>query len=227
MSAGSTRSPRLRPRPRLCRAVLPSCAGPAALPASAIALALLAGCGGGPPPEPERVYSLPPTVAAAPLPRPPLDGVLLVDTPVADGVLSDTRIAWRDLREPLVIRRLDDRRWSDPPPRLVQDALQTCLRSGNAASAVVLPEVRTGAATVLSGRIGNFEMQVAAPGRAEAVVALDLALTAAADRRVLWQRSFAERVPLPENTVAAAAEGFRLALGRLCTDLLGTLAARR
>lgn len=203
--------------PRLRRAR----AGVRGLGFGALVVALTAACGSAPLPS---TYSLPEIEPTRPLARPALDGVLMVERPFTDSVLSSRRLSWRDAADPLEIKQYDLHLWNDPPNRIVQLQLRACLATGRAAAAVTLPTDPVPADYLLGGALTRMEQVRTAADRAEIRLAAELTLSVRQSRDRIWSRPFEVVAPALDDSPKAAIAAFETALGRLCDQVLIALA---
>lgn len=189
--------------------------------AMVVAALAVAGCGGEAPRQ--QVYSLDLTTAAAPLPAPRLDGVVMVEAFTADTVLGSRRMAWRESPSSQEIRTHTYHEWNEAPPRLLQSHLYSCLTSARAAEAVVLPTDRAEADYILGGDIRRFEQQITGPNSATVEITVDLRLAARRTRERLWREVITASSPASGATPEAAASAFAVALSNFCGNVLAAL----
>ncbi len=146
----------------------------------AAGLALLAAACSQPEVPIDRFYRLavpPPTPR---FDRPPLAGTPEVPRFFADGLAGGRPIAYVD-REDGALLEYRYHHWNDPPPILIRDQLIDYLRAANAATRVVVPELRVQLDHVLVGRLIRFEHVRSAPEKAVVVLEIGIRRADSAD----------------------------------------------
>jgi ABC-type uncharacterized transport system auxiliary subunit len=179
-----------------------------------VALGLLAtfvsvGCGGVP-----KTYYYTLQVPAAPSANDPKTGYIVgVDRFRAPAMLRDDRILY--YVSPTQMNYYQYHRWAaDPATMLSEFTVQWLASTGVFAAARLLP-TRERLDYTLAGRVLNFE-EVDHEGSGNVRVALELSLTRASDRKVVWSSRKATEAPVQERGV----EGIASALNASCAQLL-------
>ena len=121
---------------------------------------------------------------------------------------------YRRADEPFQVRREGYDQWVDPPPDLVQRAVVEFLRSANAASEVITPEMRLDADFRLAGRLNRFE-RILGRGAPRAEVELEFALVRLEDRALLLLETYREEEPADGDGIGSSADAFGRALHRI------------
>lgn len=192
-------------------------------PAVCAGLAAFA-CAGGVVPQ-DTFYRLEGLARPAPLPSPVLDGVLVVQRPVADPLLGGRPLLWREARPGAALRQYHYHHWAEVPTTAVQRELVACLRAARVAPLVATPRERTPADFELAGRIDRLEhVRDPAGGDGRVVVALELALRRSREPTRLHLARYRAEEPAGQD-MEAVARAFTRALDRLCADLVADLAA--
>lgn len=113
--------------------------------------------------------------------------------------------------------------WVESPTTMLQQELVRYLRTAQAATAVTTTELRTRPDYVLHGRIRHLE-QVAGPNPA-AAIALELIVKKSGSDTPALVRTYARKLLLPDNSVAAAVaavnQGLNEIYGEFLRDLSG------
>ncbi len=183
----------------------------------AAAVAALAACAAPAPPKDNfhRLSVAPPQRVFAP---PPLPGVLEINRPDVDGVLSERAMAYQEASG--VVARYNYDYWSNPPAQMLQDALAEALDSAHAADHVVTPDLRVPPDWTLRGRLKRFE---SVPGAKRVDLRVQLAVVSARDGTLVLSRTYDVSEPVAEPSPAAAAaalgQATSQAVGRLLDDL--------
>ena len=147
----------------------------------------------------------------------------MVEAFAADDVLAGRRLAWRNGPNDLEIRNYTYHSWNQPPPRLLQTHVRSCLDTGNAAASVVLPSDRAEIDYVLGGTIRHFEQQKAGAGGPLVVIDVEVYLAERRTRRILWRQPLTVTESVGDDSPEAAVDGFVAGLDGLCNRLLGTM----
>lgn len=185
----------------------------------ACALVLFAGCAGGPAPR-HHYYRLEPAEPGAPLGRPELDGVLVVDRLRAEAIASGRELLERSASSP-ELHPLPYQHWVEPPPTMLQVGIAGYLRAAGVARRVVTPDLHLRADYELTGRILAFERVVGA-GTPRVLIALELALIRVEGRELVLLETYVDERDAGggvEETARAFAGAFSSILERLVADL--------
>lgn len=186
--------------------------------ARALALLLAAGvlaCAGAPAPT-VHYYRLE-AAEPAPLASPAIDGVLLVERPRAEAFLSQRNLAYRRAAELL---RHAHHRWTDPPPRMLEQEIARSLRAAGVARSVVTSGLRAEPDAILHTRIRRLEQD---EEREAAVVELEFALERMPGGELLIQESWIAEQRPASDSVAAGVAAQNAALNEVLERLLDAL----
>jgi len=145
-----------------------------ALIIAAAAMLLLSACGTPAPVPKDYYYRINEIAPADTLASPKLDGVLMVERFVGDGLLGGRPIVYAEAEKSHVLEAYSYHFWIDSPPALLSDQMISFLRKAKAAKAVVTPEMRVKTDFILTGRIRHMERVLGDPGKA--VIEVELAL---------------------------------------------------
>jgi len=191
------------------------------LPIALVGLALVA-CAQREVPD-ERFYRLEPPAPAERFASPPLAGLLVVERPLAEGVVGERPLLYTEATAPGLLQ-YHYHSWAGAPDRMVQDMLVRCLRAGNAAERVLAPEQALGAPRYrLAGQLNRLEQWRGDDPRVE--VEMELGLVRRRDGALLWVEHFRAKAPAPDASVAGAVRAFDTAFARICERVLERLAA--
>ena len=184
-------------------------------------LVLALGCGGSVPPT--RYYHL----ASPPAGRPTGSGGMLVLEPLStESGYDDERMVYRT--NPYRFDYYDYHRWSASPGVLVGNYLEQAFeRSGKFRS--VVREATADAALVMTGRVIAIEEIDEPNGRWVAHIVLELQLTDARTKELVWTEQFDEREPMPVRRPWGLARALSTALDRVVARVapaVGALAER-
>ena len=186
----------------------------------ALSLVVLSACGGGGPVPKDQFYRLSVTAPSDVRGAPYIDGLLVVDRPLTDGVTVERAIAYSDT--PNQLTQYAYHYWIDTPPRLVQQALVEYLRDSKIATAVVTPDHRALADYTLQGRITRFEHDRGATN--SAVIAAEFSLLRERDGKVLFLQAYEVRKEATDASVPAAVDAMSAAMTDLCGQVAHDLA---
>lgn len=182
----------------------------------AIALALVAACGGKLPDT--RYYQL-----APPAERVAGGELTLVLEPLAtDSGYDDERIVYRTT--PYRLDYYQYHRWSAAPGTLISNYLEQALeRSGKFRA--VIREASSDAPAVLGGRVVAIEEVDLGPKRWVGRIVVELAVTDPRSGVVLWSEQFEETEPLDKQTPEGLARALSSAMGRIAARAAPGIAA--
>ena len=141
---------------------------------AATATLLLSACGSPGPVPKDHYYQISDIAPAASLESPKLDGVLMVERFVGDGLLGGRPIVYVEDEKSPVLKDYSYHFWKDSPPAMLSDQMISFLRKAKAAKAVVTPEMRVKTDFVLTGRIRHMERILGNPGAAAIEVEIGL-----------------------------------------------------
>lgn len=184
---------------------------------AALALVVLAACGGSLPAT--RYYDLapPPPVAAQ-------GGAVLVLEPLTtDDAYDDERIVYRtgDYR----LDYYDYHRWSAAPGVMIGNYLERGLeRSGHFRAVVREPTRET--RVVLTGRVAAIEEIDVSKQAWEGHVVLELSLVDPVSGASVWSEQYDEREPLVEQSPEGLAEAISAAMARIVAAAAPAIADR-
>ena len=188
---------------------------------SLLALALTA-CGTIEPVPEDRFYRL---LVAAPdraLEAPVLAGLVEVERFVADGLVDKTQIVYSEQRAPHRLEAYHYHFWTEAPVVMIRDQLVGYLRTANAATRVVTPELRVAPDFVITGKIHRLERVVGGPF--EAVIELELGLREENSDRLLLLQTYKAAVPTKGETVGDTVLALTRALDRIFARFVADLA---
>lgn len=193
------------------------------LPVLAAAAALLAAC--SQPSIPEDNYYRLPGAPAAETGAPMLRGLLLVERPVADGLVAQRAIIHSEGDDDPDLLAYHYHFWSEPPPILLQNRLAAFLRAKRVAAQVVTPELRLEPDYVVSGKLRRFEQITGGSGRV--VVEMELALKDMKGDRLVRQGSYRVTAPTADLRVSTAVRAMGKAVDEIFQRFLADLRAAK
>jgi len=133
---------------------------------AAAATLLLSACGSPGPVPKDHYYQISDIAPADTLATPKLDGVLMVERFMGDGLLGGRPIVYAESENSHVLKDYSYHFWTDNPPSMLSDKMISFLREAKAAKAVVTPEMRVKTDFVVTGRIRHMERILGNPGKA-------------------------------------------------------------
>jgi len=187
-------------------------------------LLLLAACSATAPVPEDRFYQLDSVSGSDVLPAPVLRGGLQVLPVTADPLRSGRAVLYRDARKPLELQRYHYQYWVDQPPRMVERALLSYLRSSAVADPVQSDSRRGSAAYRLQARLLRFEQVVAEAG-ARVELELEVTLYPEPAGTALWTASYLRSVDSSGKDMHATAQAMQLALAQVFKALRADLVA--
>ena len=181
------------------------------------AAALLANCGGAPPPS-ESFYRLTPAIQVAPRAGGPLPGAVEVPSFRADGLLGDRSILYR--KGSSNVAGYSYHLWWTVPTVLVQQSLIDTLRRATAFETVAGPEMKLNRAFEIIGRIRRFEQN-----GASVIVELELNLRPSrAGGGTLLLKTYTQEIAAADASVPAAVAAFSTAFDHIWAEFITDLA---
>ncbi|HLO76716.1 MAG TPA: ABC-type transport auxiliary lipoprotein family protein [Magnetospirillum sp.] len=179
--------------------------------------AALAACASPAPPR-DNFYRLDAVPRVAAVQRAVLPGVLEVNRPDVDGVLTERGLAYQEKDGALARYSYD--LWSDAPATALQLALAETLRDAHAAEQVVTPDLRVPPDWMVRGRLFRFEYL---PSQGKVAVKLQLAVVSARDGTLVLLETYAAEPAVqgagPEAAVAALNHATADIYSRFVADL--------
>lgn len=164
------------------------------------------------------VYTLAPSTAL-PTATAIADWQLLIEPPMADGLLAGNRIVVRSLAGDRGV--LDGARWSDPAPALVQSALIRAFEDAGVVRGVGRSGDVMRGDYVLAGDLRTFQLDQSAgsqPGRVDIV--LSVRLVSVRDGRVIGSRVLSATEVVTDHGAPGVVAAFDAALAGLQRDLV-------
>ena len=189
---------------------------------TALAAALLLGACSQPPVPKDSFYRLQTGAPQRQFAEPALPGVVEVSRFTADGVINERALAYMESGGKL--QQYSYHYWAESPTQLVQDALVQALRESGAAMRAVTPAMRLRPHYLMQGKLHRFE-QVIEGDSARVVAALEVSLTQARDGNLILLETYRVERPARDDSVGAAIDARRDAVGDLAARLLDDLAA--
>lgn len=203
---------------------------------AALLLAGLAGCAQDPVPQ-DLYYRLsvplPASESSVASPGDTHRGIVEVDPFQTDGLLTQVPVVFRTMKagkdDPAgPLRQYTYHLWAQPLSDAMQRALIARLRDSHLFADVVSPDLRARADYDLRGRLLRFDHLRDDSGHAAVDVAFEVSLTRRQDHRVLMTRRYADRHPVPDETVDSAVrvggEVVATLYGQMTQDLSAVLA---
>lgn len=186
---------------------------------------LLAGCASGPGIPDTSYFRLPPPAEPAVAAQPLLDGPLVVETFLADGVHSDQALLYSLDPDGERLRAYHYQLWVDPPTRMLQRRLIATLRAANAAP-LVAQRLPPGALRWrVTGRIEAFERVRRADGW-HVQVALQLRLDHVDEPLPRLLRDYRRERPAGGESVRDAVRALGAAVDEIYAEFLTELPPR-
>lgn len=182
-------------------------------------LALAAGCSGQPPvPEDHYYYLMRPATVESPAPL--SDGVVFVESFIADGVHRERALTYMD-GPATELKQYHYHHWVDSPARLLRDHLIDFLRAGNSAALVTdAPTERVELA--IYGKIRRFDI-IAGRGTAQVAVALEFRVVKAGSDGPPFVRLYERRQEANDRTINGSVEALSAALTDMYSELVKDL----
>lgn len=153
-------------------------------------------------------------------PTGPRGGPLALAPVLARGSAADRRYVYIDPASPRQVRQAATLFWEEPPPRLVERALNQGL-SARLNAPVVAADQAPGAERRLSVRVDRFE-EHSGP-TASAVVELDAAVVDLKQRALGFAKTYCGRAPVSGAAPSDRARAFEVALGQVLDAMAADL----
>ena len=177
--------------------------------------ALAAGCAGSPLPD-EHYYRLDPALPAADAEHPRLDGLIQVQAPVGDGLLSERTMVFQPADAPNTIKQYRYHFWHMPPPAMLQRALADHLRAAGTAARVTTGSSAERPDWVVGGTLLRFEHVIG--DRQRVRIELEIEVHSGTGEFLMVRRYDATE-PTDGRGPGPAAAAFERALGRVLDEL--------
>ncbi len=141
----------------------------------------------------------------------------------APDALRDDRIVYYE--SPTQLNFYNYHRWSSEPATMMRDSIARRLRQEGVFSEIRMVPAREPVDYVLRGRLLNFE-EVDFEGAVKGRVALELTLSRARDRRLIWSGTRQGESAAQGKGVSAVVEALNAASDQVLNGLLSALVAR-
>ena len=191
-------------------------------PIVVVTVLLLAACA-QPTVTQDTFYRLRVAPPLATLEKPKLSGALEVPRFSADGLMAGRPIVFSEAADPLQVSAYHYHFWLEPPGVMLRDEMVGYLRAAGVAKSVVTPELRVDPDFMLIVKIKRVE-QVRGPSP-KVVVALEVALNARKEERLLLLKTYQVEKAAADNTVGAAVEALNGAVAAICAGIASDIPA--
>ena len=190
-----------------------------AIAASIVVLAL-SGCGdllsAGPPPT---FYTLSPK-STFPKDLPEVTWQLVVEHPLASGMLSTQRIALT--QDPVQIQYFASARWTEQAPRLVQTLLVESFENSNKIMAVGRMAIGLRSDFNLKSELREFQAEYDKKGEPPTVrVRVNTKLILQSKRQIVASKTFESLIKAENTSMYAVVRAFDRALGKVVKKIVG------
>lgn len=176
----------------------------------------LAGCGQPQVPQ-DRFYRLATALPEKTFETPRLEGSLVVERFVADGLISERSIVYATSSD-TELEQYHYHYWIDSPTRMLQELMVSYLRAVNLATQVVTSEFRIAPDYTLSGKIKRLE-QVRG-GSPQVVAELEFGLKSRTGGGLLWLKEYRVEEDAADDSVGSAVNALSKAVSRIYAELL-------
>ncbi len=150
-----------------------------------------------------------------------LDGSLVVEPFIGNGLTSERSLLYSTTDAPLKVQQYHYHYWIDPPPQMIQDQMVAYLRSGGTAANVVTPEMRLLPDYALTGRIKRLE-RIVDGSRFSAVVELEIGLSDARDNSLVLLETYVAEEPAGRD-IASTVEAFNRGIAKILEKFIADL----
>lgn len=183
-----------------------------------LAMAMIYGCATPEVPD-DRFYRVRlPDVTSSSTPQ--LDGVLVVDRFLADGLIAERPLVYGAAKSPNQLQQYNYDYWVEPPSRMLQEELVHYLRLAGLAEMTVTPELRIRADFELRGKIRRLEHLRGDPSKV--VVDMEFALRSGRGD-ILWVDEYRSEVEVGDSKVSSAVLAFNQAVAEIYARLLSDI----
>lgn len=183
--------------------------------AIAVTLALV-NCGQPQVPQ-DHFYRLATSVPERTFENPPLEGTLVVERFVADGLISERSIVY-GAGSDSELQQYHYHYWIDSPTRMLQELMVSHLRAVSAANQIATAELRLAPDYTLSGKIKRLEQ--VRNGTPKAVVQLEFALKGRTGDHLMWLKEYHAEEAAADDSVGSAVEALGKAVSRIYAQFL-------
>lgn len=180
-----------------------------------LAAVSLSGCFGSAPPVPrDHFYRI-----VAPTPDQvethiAYKGIMAVKQLSAEGLLQERPLLFSASGHPHEVQQHDYHYWTDPPTRMVQEALVSYLRRARLADTVIGQDLRIQPDYEVVGRINRLE-RLLGGGSPRVVAEIDLSLLDRHADKLVLSHTYTVELPSADATVNASVEAFNKAVGEI------------
>ncbi len=183
-----------------------------------LAMAMIYGCATPEVPD-DRFYRVRlPDVSSSSTPQ--LDGVLVVDRFLADGLIAERPLVYGAAKSPNQLQQYNYDYWVEPPSRMLQEELVRYLRLAGLAEKTVTPELRIRPDFELRGKIRRLEHLRGDPSKV--VVDMEFALRSGRGD-ILWVDEYRSEVEVGDSKVSSAVLAFNQAVTEIYARLLSDI----
>jgi ABC-type uncharacterized transport system auxiliary subunit len=177
--------------------------------AAGLALALAA-CAAAPVPK-DQFYRLTAGAPAAPASPAMLDGVLMIDRPIADGVYSERALVLSRESDRSVVEQYHYHFWTEPPATMLQQQMVDFFRAAGLSDRIVTPELRIRNDFALTSKIRRME-RVVGGARPKVALEIEFALHNYRDNKLVLLESYSEEVAAGSDSMGDAISALDQAL---------------
>jgi ABC-type uncharacterized transport system auxiliary subunit len=146
-------------------------------------------------------------------------GIMAVNRLEAEGLLRERPMLFSASGRPHEVQQHDYHYWSDPPTRMVQEALVGYLRRAGLADTVIGQDLRIQADYEVAGRIIRLE-RLLGGGPPRVVAEINLSLLDRGTEELLLTRSYTVELPSADASVDASVVAFNQAIDDILARFL-------
>jgi ABC-type uncharacterized transport system auxiliary subunit len=185
---------------------------------AAAAVLALAACTAAPVPK-DHFYRLtagaPASIAASAM----LDGVLMIDRPIADGVYSERALVLNRHSDRSMVEQYHYHYWAEPPASMLQQQMVDFFRAAGLARQIVTPELRVRNDFALTSKIRRME-RVIDGARPMVALEIEFALHNYRDNKLILLETYSEEVVAGSDGMGDAISALDAALTAILNRFL-------
>ncbi|MEQ9326746.1 MAG: ABC-type transport auxiliary lipoprotein family protein [Rhodospirillales bacterium] len=185
---------------------------------AAAAVLALAACTAAPVPK-DQFYRLTAGAPASTAASSVLDGVLMIDRPIADGVYSERALVLSRAHDRSMVEQYHYHYWAEPPASMLQQQMVDFFRAAGLARQIVTPELRVRNDFALTSKIRRME-RVIDGARPMVALEIEFALHNYRDNKLILLETYSEEVAAGSDGMGDAISAIDAALTAILNRFL-------
>jgi len=189
-----------------------------------VSAGILSACGSVAPVPEDQFYRLRAKAPSTALSKPLLQGTLVVERFVADGLTAGRPLVFSEAGKPYQVKEFHYHFWTQPPTVMLRDELVNYLRARKVADVVVTPEMRVTPDYVLIGKINRLEKVNGSPPKA--VLEIELGVRKVRGGKLVILDTYRVETQSSGSGVDAAVESLNISLTDVYAEFIAALSKK-